>query len=100
MSEHTPSVNEVRADFVHEHTRRFDEYQAGRSLESEVEHYGDQFDRFLARVKRDAAREALDGLAEHIDRVASQFLGVRVGTQKAQDARDYRDTHYPEGDDQ
>ena len=54
-----------------------------------------EFDRFLARVRRDAAREALDGLAEHIDWTASQFLGVRVGTQKAQDVRDYRDTHYP-----
>ena len=32
----------------------------------------------------------------HIDQLASQFLGVRVGSQKAQDVRDYRDTHYPE----
>lgn len=55
-----------------------------------------EFDRFLARVRRDAAREALDGLAEHIDWTASQFLGVRVGSQKAQDVRDYRDEHYPE----
>ena len=61
MSEYTPSVDEMRADFVHERTRRFDEYQAGRSLESEEEHYGDQFDRFLARVRRDAALT----LAEH-----------------------------------
>lgn len=49
-----------------------------------------------ARVRRDAAREALDGLAEHIDWTASQLLGIRVGSQKAQDVRDYRDTHYPE----
>ena len=55
-------------------------------------------DRFLARVRRDAAREALDGLAEHIDWTASQFLGIRVGSQKAQDVRDYRDEHYPDGD--
>ncbi len=41
-------------------------------------------------------REALDGLAEHIDWTASQFLGVRVGSQKAQDVRDYRDTQYPQ----
>lgn len=51
---------------------------------------------FLARVRRDAAREALDGLAEHIDWTASRLLGVRVGSQKAQDVRDYRDEHYPE----
>lgn len=61
MSEYTPSVDEMRADFVHERTRRFDEYQAGRSLESEEAHYGEQFDRFLARVRRDAALT----LAEH-----------------------------------
>ena len=54
-----------------------------------------EFDRFIAKVKRDAAREALDGLAEHIDWTASQFLGVRVGSQKAQDVRTYRDTNYP-----
>ena len=61
MSEYTPSVDEMRADFVHERTRGFDEYQAGRSLESEEEHYGDQFDRFLTRVRQDAALT----LAEH-----------------------------------
>ena len=54
------------------------------------------WDRFLARVRRDAKAEALSGLADHIDQIASQFLGVRVGSQKAQDVRDYRDTHYPE----
>ena len=53
------------------------------------------WDEWIARVKRDAAREALDGLAEHIDWTASQFLGVRVGSQKAQDVRTYRDTNYP-----
>ena len=102
MSEYTPSVDEMRADFVHEHTRRFDEYQAGRSLESEEEHYGDQFDRFLARVRRDAAREALDGYA---DAEEDSFLALHVKgapisaaqcTHAAMTAREYRDTHYPE----
>ena len=54
------------------------------------------WDEWIARVKRDAAREALDGLAEHIDQIASHFVGFSVGSQKAQDVRDYRETHYPE----
>ena len=45
-------------------------------------------DRFLARVRRDAAREALDGLA--ID------LAVTSGYTEAEEVRDYRDAHYPE----
>ena len=52
-------------------------------------------DEWIARVKRDAAREALDGLAEHIDQIASHFVGFSVGSQKAQDVRTYRDTNYP-----
>ena len=47
-----------------------------------------EFDRFLARVRRDAAREALDGLA--ID------LAVTSGCTEAEEVRDYRDAHYPE----
>ena len=43
---------------------------------------------FLARVRRDAAREALDGLA--ID------LAVTSGYTEAEEVRDYRDAHYPE----
>ena len=100
MSEYTPSVDEMRADFVHERTRRFDEYQAGRSLESEEAHYGEQFDRFLARVRRDAARSALDGLAATHDAQVLADFGIRNSSRIGQEARIYRDTHYPEGDDQ
>ena len=46
------------------------------------------FDRFLSRVRRDAARDALDGLA--ID------LAVTSGYTEAEEVRDYRDAHYPE----
>ena len=42
----------------------------------------------IARVRRDAAREALDGLA--ID------LAVTSGYTEAEEVRDYRDAHYPE----
>ena len=41
-----------------------------------------------ARVRRDAALEALDGLA--ID------LAVTSGYTEAEEVRDYRDAHYPE----
>ena len=51
-----------------------------------------QWDAWLAahdaRVRRDAAREALDGLA--ID------LAVTSGYTEAEEVRDYRDAHYPE----
>ena len=47
-------------------------------------------DRFLARVRRDAAREALDGLID-------AWLG-KYGTPETRDAgiaaRDYRETNY------
>ena len=59
--EYVPSECEVRADFVQTHTRNFDSYLMGRSLTSEQEHYGAQFDAMIARVRRDAALT----LAEH-----------------------------------
>ena len=48
----------------------------------------EDWEAFLARVRRDAAREALDGLA--ID------LAVTSGYTEAEEVRDYRDAHYPE----
>ena len=56
------------------------------------------FDRFLARVKRDAAREALDGLAQQeMVRASGQMpLGKTIATHVAESALTYRDTHYPE----
>ena len=47
-----------------------------------------RWDEWIARVRRDAAREALDGLA--ID------LAVTSGYTEAEEVRDYRDAHYPE----
>ena len=52
-----------------------------------VEELEAEFDRFLARVRRDAAREALDGLAVTYRDVST--LGILQ----------YRDTHYPEKED-
>ena len=58
--------------------------------------------RFLARVRRDAAREALDGLMHRFEleqgRAAS--LGRGLDAQRAKLSRlttkTYRDSHYPE----
>lgn len=87
MTEYTPTIQGVRDGYV---------WLVAEDIPVARDLAGEEFDRFLARVRRDAAREALDGLAEHIDLTASQFLGIRVGSQKAQDVRDYRDEHYPE----
>ena len=46
------------------------------------------FDRFLTHVRRDAAREALNGLARN--------LAATSGDTEAEEVRDYRDAHYPE----
>jgi len=84
-------------------------------FEDELPDYGDEFlgqtaddrraawSRWLAahdaRVRRDAAREALDGLAKHFDRMGD---GADQADQWAwewhaeDETRDYRDTHYPE----
>ena len=59
-------------------------------------------DRFLARVRRDAAREALDGLinecrTEHEEAATNNRVGGMVLELHAQQvAMNYRDTHYPE----
>ena len=53
----TPSIAEVRADYVRDHTRNFDSYTVGRSLTSEQEIYGARFDRTIAAVIARAKRE-------------------------------------------
>lgn len=45
-------------------------------------------DQFLARVRRDAAREVLEGLVKHFEEVDYD--------QEADDVRAYIDAHYPE----
>lgn len=49
-----PSINEIRADFIALHTRNFDAYMAGRSLTSEQEFYGAQFDSVIRRIQAEA----------------------------------------------
>lgn len=58
-----------------------------------------EFDRFLARVRRDAAREALDGLAENMTRIANESpdaLTRASATITAQLAGEYKTNVYPE----
>ena len=55
-----------------------------------------EFDRFLARVRRDAAREALDGLAQEVDANGSWWPGTDPHSPRARAALNYRDAHYPE----
>lgn len=88
MSEYVPSDQAVRASY-----RLYME-------RSGIEDADAEFDRFLAKVKRTAAREALDGAAAYIDSRVSWLAGTEVHSPRAQDVLYYRDTHYPEGDDQ
>lgn len=53
--------------------------------------YNTEFDRFLARVRRDAAREALDGVADDVR--ADWHRSHHWVTQPIEE---YRATHYPE----
>ena len=63
-----------------------------------LDHYADvngAFDRFLARVRRDAAREALDGLLADKAHMAV-LLHAENGGNVEDVLTHYRDTHYPE----
>ena len=88
--QYVPSDEQMQADW-HAYITTPDEenyyYDALSSEEADA-----RWSRWLAahdaRVRRDAAREALDGLA--ID------LAVTSGYTEAEEVRDYRDAHYPE----
>ena len=54
-----------------------------------------EFDRFLARVRRDAAREALDGLIADKAHM-TVLLHAENGGNVEDVLAHYRDTHYPE----
>ena len=87
--QYVPSEDDVRIAYVDEWVAQSDFLT--RHQEREAERAGEAaWDRFLARVRRDAAREALDWLA--ID------LAVTSGYTEAEEVRDYRDAHYPEGE--
>ena len=59
----TPDIREVRSMYG-AGSNLFRETPEQHYLGHPAPDYGAEFDRFLARVKRDAAREALDGYAK------------------------------------
>lgn len=92
MAEYTPSEDDVRA-WCREGTGDYPDVMDA------------WITRFLARVRRDAAREALDGFERVCDKVADRFragdskINVRQRERAAEFAAHYRDTHYPETED-
>ena len=69
--------------------------QSRISTQPPVEELEAEFDRFLARVRRDAAREALDGLIA--DKAHTEALLRAENGGNVEDVlTHYRDTHYPE----
>lgn len=82
---YTPSEDQVR---LHYSMNRYEGAQDRSAAD---------FDRFIAKVKRDAARDALDGLAAESRELARDMephdQGANAYTARA--ARLYRDTHYP-----
>ena len=85
MTEYTPDEDEMRDIYG-------DRYAYMRK-EADAE-----FDRFLARVRRDAAREALDGLIDAAQREHDRAPApYRYRLEKVVSiATEHRDTHYPE----
>lgn len=80
--EYVPSEGEVRSAYV------------SRYLTNQLRQ-GAEFDRFLARLRRDAAREALDGLIA--DKAHTTVLLRAENGGNVEDVlTHYRDTHYPE----
>ena len=57
-----------------------------------VEELEAEFDRFLARVRRDAAREALDGLADEVTHVNWDLDGPAFALR----VRRFKNRNYPE----
>lgn len=84
--EYVPSVKQVRDEWISAMTTDDPDNYWDAITDEEAK---GRFDRFLARVRRDAAREALDGLAE-------QFNNWAEATAE-ESARIYRDTHYGNG---
>ena len=77
--------------------------QSRISTQPPVEELEAEFDRFIARVRRDAAREALDGLAENMRRIVAGADAplLRIQAAFAADiAAEYKTTAYPETEDQ
>lgn len=95
--EYVPSEYEIREDFVWAHTRNFDCYLMGRSLTSEQEHYGAQFDAMIARIRRDAKAEALREAVEQYAITIPDALGYKVPAVTVEDMLNAADGHEKRG---
>jgi hypothetical protein len=78
MSDYTPTTDEVRADYVRARNRGYDEYQGDQTLTAMQEHYGAEFDRWLAQhdaqILHDQAVEVY-ALSEEMHRRADVWAG-------------------------
>ena len=90
--QYVPSEDDVRARYVFAGLPdRATSDQIARARDREVP----EFDRFLARVRRDAARGAIDGLIADRAHMAA-LLHAENGGNVEDVLAHYRDTHYPE----
>ena len=97
--EYVPSADGVRARYV---LGGMPDNAMHDQIARAVKREGPEFDRFLTRVRRDAARSALDGL------IADAEADIRIGAIGGDEDRimraraviaaavDYRDDEYPE----
>ena len=86
--DYTPSLNEVRADYVAIHTRNFDSYGTGRSLTSEQEVYASRFDRWLASHDADVAERIVRALEEAAEKHPNPIVRLNLS-----DAADIARSH-------
>ena len=99
--EYVPEEDDVRMAYLEAHVDMADPITRHQRAQAERE-AEDAWTAFLARVRRDAARSALDGLAAEALRTASNEDVQRDDTWAddarlvARSATEYRDTHYPE----
>lgn len=99
MAEYTPTLDEAKGYYLGGRAMLAQHPPHPREGEAE-------FDRFLARVRRDAAREALDGLMHRFELEQGHAASLNRGldAQRAKLSRltteTYRDTRYPETEDQ
>jgi hypothetical protein len=57
QDEYTPSIEEVREDYVAANTRHYDAYLTGIPLATAQEVFRGDFDRMIEQVRREAAAE-------------------------------------------
>ena len=92
--QYVPSEDDVRIAYVDEWVAQSDFLT--RHQEREAERAGEAaWDRFLARVRRDAAREALDGLIADKAHM-TVLLHAETGGDVEGVLTNYRDTFHPE----